>query len=92
MLPEGPRKASKEGLEASGTPLGTKWAQSGRQERGKSHFKAEVEAMLGSQKLPKIDQDAKKNFPDSFSIAKRRKMMTRDPLEKKGPKQPRRKP
>ena len=92
MLPEGARRAPNEGLEASGAPLGTMWAQSGRQERVKSHFKAEVEAMLGPQKLPKIDQDAKKNFQDSFSIAKRRKMMTRDPLEKEGPKQARQKP
>ena len=54
MLPEGAQRATNEGLEASGAHLGTMWAQSGRQERVKSHFKAEVEAMLGGQKLPKI--------------------------------------
>ena len=34
--------------------------------------------MLGGQKLSKIHQEPKKNFQDSFSIAKKRKMMTRD--------------
>ena len=61
MLPEGARRVSNEGLEASGAPLGTMWAQSGRQERVKSHFKAEVEAMLGPQKLLNIEQEAKTN-------------------------------
>ena len=35
MLPEGARRVSNEGLEASGAPLGAMWAQSGRQERSK---------------------------------------------------------
>ena len=91
MLPEGARRAPNEGLEASRAPLGTMWAQSGRQERVKSHFKAEVEAMLGGQKLSKIHQEPKKNFQDSFSIAKRRKMMNWDPLQEEGPKQARQK-
>ena len=35
MLPEGARRVSNEGLEASGAPLGAMWAQGGRQERSK---------------------------------------------------------
>ena len=37
--------------------------------------------MLGPQKLPKNDQEPKKNFQDRFSIAKRRKMMNWDPFQ-----------
>ena len=66
MLPEGARRAPNEVLEASGAPLGTMWAQSGRQERVKSHFKAEVEAMLGGQKLPNIHQEPQNKFPNPF--------------------------
>ena len=47
--------------------------------------------MLGP-KLVKMQQEAKNNFQTSFSIAKRRKMMTRDPLEEESPKQARKKP
>ena len=36
MLPEGARRVSNEGLEASGAPLGAIWARSGRLERLKS--------------------------------------------------------
>ena len=78
MLPEGARRAPNEGLEASGAPLGTMWAQSGRQERVKSHFKAKVEAMLGVQKLFKIHQEPQTSFQTRFSVAKRRKMMNWD--------------
>ena len=35
MFPEGARRVSNEGLEASGAPLGAMWTQSGRQERSK---------------------------------------------------------
>ena len=37
--------------------------------------------MLGPPKLPKNDQEPKKNFQDRFSIAKRRKMMNWDPFQ-----------
>ena len=60
MLPERDRRAPNEVLEASGAPLGTMWVPSGRQERVKSHFKAEVEAMLGPKKMLKIAQEPKK--------------------------------
>ena len=79
MLPEGPQRATNEGLEASGAPLGTMWAQSGRQERVKSHLKAEVEAILGGQNCLKSAKSRKK-FQTRFSIAKRRKMMNWDAL------------
>ena len=39
--------------------------------------RAQKEAILGPQKLAKNDQEAKKNSGTRFSIAKRRKMMTR---------------
>ena len=79
MFPEGARRAPSEGLEASGAPLGTMWAQSGRQERVKSHFKAEVEAMLGGQKLPKIHQDSKKKVPSPFFDSQEAKNDELDP-------------
>ena len=39
----------------------------------------------------KSTKTRKKKFQDSFSIAKRRKMMTRDPLQEEGPEQGRQK-
>ena len=86
MLPEGARKALNDGLEASGPPLGTMWVQSGRQERGKSHFKVEVEAMLGPPKMLKIDQDAKKTLPRQFFDSQEAKNDDSGPPRKRRPK------
>ena len=87
MIPAGARRAPNEGLEAFGAPLGTMWAQSGRQERVKSHFKAEVEAMLGGQNCLKSTKSRKKSFQTRFSKAKKRKITTLDPFQERVPEQ-----
>ena len=81
MLPEGAQRAPNEGLEASGAPLGTMMAQSGRQELVQSRFKAEIEAMLGGPKLVKATKSRKQKFGTRFSIAKRRNMINWDPFQ-----------
>ena len=96
IVPEGPPEHPKSSQHRS------KMAPGGLPEasRRPSQQNVDFRAILRSKMRPcwdpknclKSTKTRKKNFQDSFSIAKRRKMMTRDPLEKEGPKQPRQKP